>query len=187
MAPLFPWPGRLLKETPIREESISGVRPRGHAQVRLLFMSEKPMKTLQPTLLTPTRLALWQTEEEFLLELKTHEEHSALAWPVVCSNERRARLMPSFQTNCRRKQAARINGWIKPRSYRTRPVHYYCEEGGNQQRLRSEFHLAPTLYVQLSAGTERSIVPVTGSGEMSSSRVLGRLWLQTKLYVVIIL
>lgn len=53
MAPLFPSLGRLLKETPIREASISGVRPRGHAQVQLLFMSAKPIKTLQP----PTRLA----------------------------------------------------------------------------------------------------------------------------------
>lgn len=99
MAPLFPWPGRLLKETPIREASISGVRPRGHAQVRLLFMSAKPIKTLQPTSLTPTRLALWQTEEEFLLELKSQSatnsttastcpSHSVLKWRVVSLSER---------------------------------------------------------------------------------------------------
>lgn len=96
MAPLFPWPGRLLKETPIREASISGVRPRGHAQVRLLFMSAKPMKTLQPTSLTPTRLALWQTEEEFLLELKSQSAthlttasicSSVLKWCVVSLSE----------------------------------------------------------------------------------------------------
>lgn len=71
MAPLFPWPGCQLKETPIREASISGVRLRGHTQVRLLFMSAKPIKTLQPPLLTPTCLALWQIEEEFLHELKS--------------------------------------------------------------------------------------------------------------------
>lgn len=97
MAPLFPWPGRLLKETPIREASISGVRPRGHTQVRLLFMSAKPMKTLQPTSLTPTRLALWQTEEEFLLELKSQSAthlttalicSSVLKWCVVSLSER---------------------------------------------------------------------------------------------------
>lgn len=69
MAPLFSLPGRLLKETPIREASISGVRPRGHAQVRLLFMSAKPIKTLQPTWLTPTCLAHGQAEEELLLLL----------------------------------------------------------------------------------------------------------------------
>lgn len=64
MAPLFPWPGRQLKETPIREGPISGVSTRGHAQVRLLFMSAKPIKTLQPTSLTPTRLSPWTAEEE---------------------------------------------------------------------------------------------------------------------------
>lgn len=54
MVPVFPWPGRQLKETPIRDASISGVALRGHAQVRLLFMSAKPIKTPQPTSLTPT-------------------------------------------------------------------------------------------------------------------------------------
>ena len=39
--------------------------------------------------------------------LRTHEEPSALARPVVCSNERRARLMPSFQAHCLHKEAAR--------------------------------------------------------------------------------
>lgn len=98
MAPLFPRPGRLLKETPIREASISGVRPRGHAQVRLLFMSAKPIKTLQPTSLTPTRLALWRTKEELLLELKSQSamnsttasscpSHSVLKWRVVSLSE----------------------------------------------------------------------------------------------------
>lgn len=48
MAPLFHRPGRQLKETPIREAPISEVRLRGHAQVRLLFMSVKPTKTPQP-------------------------------------------------------------------------------------------------------------------------------------------
>lgn len=74
MAPLFSLPGRLLKETPIREASISRVRPRGHAQVRLLFMSAKPIKTLQPTWLTPTCLAHWQAEEERLLKVKPHTQ-----------------------------------------------------------------------------------------------------------------
>lgn len=46
MAALFHRPGCQLKETPIREASISGVRLRGHAQVRLLFTSAKPTKTL---------------------------------------------------------------------------------------------------------------------------------------------
>lgn len=72
MASLFLWPGRQLKETPIREASISRVGPRGHAQVRLLFMSAKPIKTLQPTSLTPTCPALEQFREEFLPEPKSH-------------------------------------------------------------------------------------------------------------------
>lgn len=71
MASLFLWPGRQLKETPIREASISRVGPRGHAQVRLLFMSAKPIKTLQPTSLTPTCPALMQFREEFLPEPKS--------------------------------------------------------------------------------------------------------------------
>lgn len=53
MTSLFPSLGCLLKETPIREASISEVRLKGHTQVRLLFMSAKPIKTLQP----PTRPA----------------------------------------------------------------------------------------------------------------------------------
>lgn len=72
MASLFLWPGRQLKETPIREASISRVGPRGHAQVRLLFMSAKPIKTLQPMSLTPTCPALVQFREEFLPEPKSH-------------------------------------------------------------------------------------------------------------------
>lgn len=72
MASLFLWPGRQLKETPIREASISRVGPRGHAQVRLLFMSAKPIKTPQPTSLTPTCPALVQFREEFLPEPKSH-------------------------------------------------------------------------------------------------------------------
>lgn len=54
MAPLFHPPGRQLKETPIREAPISGVRLQGHAQVRLLFTSVKPTKTPQPGMLAPS-------------------------------------------------------------------------------------------------------------------------------------
>lgn len=71
MAPLFHRPGSQLKETPIREASISGVRLRGHAQVRLLFTSVKPTKTLQPRTWAPPRPPLSRSKRRFCQSQKS--------------------------------------------------------------------------------------------------------------------